>query len=441
MIKRYTRPEMAAIWSDENRFKKMLEVEIYAAEAMVPLKIVPKKAIENIKKKAKINVDRINEIELTVKHDVIAFLTSVAETVGPDGRFLHLGMTSSDVLDTATGAQLRQSVQLLIAETKKLASLTAKLAKKYKNTPMIGRTHGMHAEPMTFGLKAASWYSEIERNINRLEFALENVSYGKISGAVGTMAHISPNIEAYVCKKMGLKPEPVSTQIVPRDRHSIYFSTLAHLGAALERIAVEIRHLQRTEVAELEEPFTEGQKGSSAMPHKRNPVIAENICGLARLLRGYAITSMENIALWHERDISHSSTERVMFPDASIVMHYMLKRMQTLIGGLKVYPKNMQANLDRTKDAVFSGKILLSLVEKGMSREDAYALVQSTAFEAANKKISFEEACLENEKIKKHLNSDEIKKNYDIQSQFQNIDHIFDRTFKKTFSKKKKGSK
>jgi adenylosuccinate lyase len=431
MIPRYTKPEMAAIWSDENIFKKMLDVEIFASEAKAALGIVPKKAVETIRKKAKINVDRINEIELTVKHDVISFLTAVVETTGPDGRFLHLGMTSSDVLDTATGAQLRQSTLLLISETKKLATLIAKLAKKYKMTPMTGRTHGVHAEPMTFGLKAASWYCEIERNIERLETALETVSFGNISGAVGTMAHVSPKVEAYVCRKMGLKPEPVSTQIIPRDRHSVYFSALAHLGAALERIATEIRHLQRTEVAEAEEPFTKGQKGSSAMPHKRNPIISENICGLARLLRGYAVTAMENIALWHERDISHSSTERIMLPDASIIAHYMLARAQALIAGLNVYPKNMQANLDKTKDVIFSGALLLSLVDKGFSREDAYAMVQAAAFDARENKISFEEACLKNPEISKRLTGAQIKKACDIKSQFKNIDFIFGRVFGK----------
>ncbi|MDR3092651.1 MAG: adenylosuccinate lyase, partial [Endomicrobium sp.] len=298
MIPRYTKPEMAAVWSDENRFKKMLDVEIFAAEAMSELGTVPKEVVEIIRKKAKINVERINEIELTVKHDVISFLTAVVETTGPEGRFLHLGMTSSDVLDTATGAQLRQSAKLLIGETKKLAVILSGLAKKYKMTPVMGRTHGVHAEPTTFGLKVASWYCEIMRSLDRLNFALETVSYGKISGAVGTMAHLDPKVEKYVCEKMDLKPESVSTQIVPRDRHSIYLSMLAHSGASLERIATEIRHLQRTEVAEAEEPFTKGQKGSSAMPHKRNPIISENVCGLARLLRGYAATAMENIALW-----------------------------------------------------------------------------------------------------------------------------------------------
>jgi adenylosuccinate lyase len=382
MISRYTKPEMGKIWSDENRFQKMLEVEILAAEAMTKLGTVPKSAVEKIKKKAKINIDRINEIELTVKHDVIAFLTGIVESVGPEARFLHLGMTSSDVLDTALGAQMREACLLLIKETKTLCAITEKLAKKYKYTPTMGRSHGVHAEPTTFGLKVAGWHSELKRSKERLKYALETVSYGKISGAVGTFAHLDPKVEQYVCKKMNLKPEPVSTQIVPRDRHSIYFSAIAHTASALERIAIEIRHLQRTEVAEAEEPFTKGQKGSSAMPHKRNPIISENICGLARLLRGYSMTAMENIALWHERDISHSSTERIMMPDASILLHYMLIRMQGMLANLNVYPENMQINLNKTKDVIFSGTLLLSLVDKGLTRENAYALMQKLAFEA-----------------------------------------------------------
>jgi len=430
MIPRYTMPEMAEIWSNENRFRKMLDVEIFAAEAMSELGAVPKDAVEIVKRKAKINIERINEIELTVKHDVISFLTAVTETIGPEGRFLHLGMTSSDVLDTATGAQLKQATNLLIKETKKLSVIICELANKYKMTPVMGRTHGVHAEPMTFGLKAASWYCEILRSLDRLNFALETVSYGKISGAVGTLAHLDPRVEEYVCQKMGLKAEPVSTQIVPRDRHSIYFSTLSHLGSALERIATEIRHLQRTEVLEVEEPFTKGQKGSSAMPHKRNPIISENICGLARLLRGYAVTAMENIALWHERDISHSSTERIMLPDASMILHYMLIRMQILLSGLNVYPENMQTNLDKTKDVIFSGTLLLSLVNKGISREKAYSIVQSVAFEARDSKISIEEACLRNRDIKSYLTIEEIKRDCDVNSQFKNVDYIFKRVFK-----------
>jgi adenylosuccinate lyase len=421
---------MEKIWAEENRFEKMLDVEIYAAEAMVGLGIVPKKAVETIRKKAKVNVGRIEEIEKTVKHDVISFLTAVVETIGDEGRFLHMGMTSSDVLDTATGAQLRESTLLIIKETKVLAAQIAKLAKKHKMTPTIGRTHGVHAEPTTFGLKAAGWFCEIGRLIEMLNFALEAVSYGKISGAVGTMAHIDPKVEKYVCKKMGLKPEPISTQIVPRDRHSVYISTIAHLGSSLERIATEIRHLQRTEVAEVEEPFLKGQKGSSAMPHKRNPIISENICGLARLLRGYAVTAMENITLWHERDISHSSTERIMLPDASLLIYYMLIRMQGLISGLNVYPENMLKNMDKTKNVIFSGSLLLSLVDKGITREKAYAMVQDAAFRSRQENISLKDACQGSE-IKKYLTEAEIKKDCDLAGQFKNIDFLFGRAFKK----------
>ncbi|MDR0617999.1 MAG: adenylosuccinate lyase [Endomicrobium sp.] len=431
MIPRYTKPEMAAIWSEKNKFKKMLDVEIFAAEAMSKMGIVPRKTLEVIRKKAKINVKRINEIELTVKHDVIAFLSAVVETIGPEGSFLHLGMTSSDVLDTATAAQLRESIKLLREELKKLATIVKNIAKKYKMTPIIGRTHGVHAEPMTFGLKLASWYSEIMRSLDRLNFTLETVSYGKITGAVGTMAYLDPKIEEHVCKSMELKPEPVSTQIIPRDRHSVYFSCLAHVGTCLERIAVEIRHLQRTEVAELQEPFTKGQKGSSAMPHKRNPIISENICGLARLLRGYAVTAMENVALWHERDISHSSTERIMFPDASIALHYMLVRMQDLLLGLNVYPENMKTNLDKTKDVIFSGALLVCLVDKGLSREESYTIVQSAAFDAKDNGISLEEACLRSMEISKYLTDREVKLACDVTSQFKNVDYILKRVFQK----------
>jgi len=430
MILRYTKPEMGAIWSDENRFQKMLDVEIFAAEAMSELGIVPKEALKTIKDKVKINVKRINEIELIVKHDVIAFLTALVETVGLDeGRFLHLGMTSSDILDTATGAQLKQAAILLIEETKKLSAILSELALRYKMTPIVGRTHGIHAEPMTFGLKVASWYCEIIRSLERLNFALKTISYGKISGAVGTMAHLDPRVEKYVCEKMNLNPEPVSTQIIPRDRHSIYLSVIAHVGATLERIAVEIRHLQRTEIAEVCEPFNKGQKGSSAMPHKRNPIISENICGLARLLRGYAVAAVENIALWHERDISHSSIERITLSDASIVLHYMIVRMQHLLSGLNIYPENMLINLDKTKDTIFSGVLLLSLVNKGISRDAAYDIVQKVAFEVRDSKVSFLEACLRNQDMKDYLTVEEIKNNCDIKLQFKNIDYIFKRVF------------
>ncbi|MDR0915308.1 MAG: adenylosuccinate lyase [Endomicrobium sp.] len=431
MIARYTRPEMAKIWSEKNRFRQMLNVEILVAEAMASLKLIPIHSVQIIKKKAKINIGRINEIESIVKHDVIAFLSAVVESIGDEGRFLHLGLTSSDVLDTATAIQLRQSVKLIIYEIKKLAIIISEIAIKYKMTPIIGRTHGIHAEPMTFGLKVASWYCDIVRALDRLKFTCNTVSYGKISGAVGTMAHLNPEIELYVCKKLHLKAEPVSTQIIPRDRYSIYISNIAHIGASLERIALEIRHLQRTEVAEVEEAFMEKQKGSSAMPHKRNPIISENICGLSRLLRGYSITAMENIALWHERDISHSSTERIILPDASIVLHYMIIRMQNLLLGLCINTQNMQLNLNTTKDVIFSGTILLILVEKGISRDIAYRIVQSITVKARNMKITFEEACVQSQEIKKYLTHEEIRCACNIESQFKNINYIFSRVFKK----------
>jgi adenylosuccinate lyase len=431
MISRYTLPEMAKIWTEQNRFKQMLNVEILVAEAMALLKLIPMHSVQVIKKKAKINITRINDIEATVKHDVIAFLSAVMESVGEDGRFLHLGLTSSDVLDTATAIQLRQAIKLITHEIKKLANIISDIAIKYKMTPIIGRTHGIHAEPMTFGLKVASWYCEIKRTLDRLRFTYKTISYGKISGAVGTMAHINPEVERYVCKKLHLQVEPVSTQIIPRDRHSIYISNIAHIGASLERIALEIRHLQRTEVAEVEEPFVSQQKGSSAMPHKRNPIISENICGLSRLLRGYAVTAMENIALWHERDISHSSTERIILPDASIVLHYMIIKMQNLLLGLTINQHNMQLNLNKTKDIIFSGTILLILIEKGLSRDVAYKIIQSVTFYSRDMKIPFEEACLKSQDIKKYLTNSEIRCACNIDSQFKNINYIFSRVFKK----------
>jgi adenylosuccinate lyase len=422
---------MARIWSDENRLQKMLEVEILAAEAMANRGIVPKNAIPKIRQKAKINIARVAEIEQVVKHDVIAFLTQVGETIGPEARFLHLGMTSSDVLDTALAVQMKEACELLLGDVKTLSKTVKKLALRYKNTPMMGRTHGVHAEPITFGLKAASWYSETLRMRSLLENLIDVVGYGKISGAVGTFAHLSPKVEEYVCRKLGLKPEPVSTQIVPRDRHATFLCRLAIIGSSLERIAVEIRHLQRTEVQEAEEPFTKGQKGSSAMPHKRNPIMSENICGLARLLRGFAVTGMEDIALWHERDISHSSAERVILPDASIALDFMLARMNYVLSGLQVYPENMKANLERSQDTIFSGTLLLALVDKGMSREAAYALAQRAAFNAREKKISFESSAKEDQEISGRLSEKEIDKCFDLSAHFVNVPYILKRTFGK----------
>ena len=430
MIPRYTRKEMSQVWSEENRFRQMLEVEILAAEAMAKAGAVPKSAVAKIRKKAKIDIKRINEIELTVKHDVIAFLTQVVESVGPSARFLHLGMTSSDVLDTALSVQMKQSCDLLSAALGRLLVPIKALAVKYKFTPMMGRTHGVHAEPITFGLKAASWYSEIKRMKLLLEQTAETVGFGKISGAVGTFAHLSPKVEEYVCKKLGLKPEPVSTQIIPRDRHAVFAVRLAIAGSSLERIAVEIRHLQRTEVQEAEEPFTKGQKGSSAMPHKRNPIMSENICGLARLLRGYAVTAMEDVALWHERDISHSSAERVLLPDASIALDFMIERMNRILTGLVVYPENMKKNLEKTQDVIFSGALLLALVDKGLSREKAYELIQRAAFSARDGGTGLKKAAAADKNITKYLSGGEINRAFDLKSHFKNVPFIFRRVFR-----------
>ncbi|MFH1368543.1 MAG: adenylosuccinate lyase [Elusimicrobiota bacterium] len=427
MISRYTRKEMAAIWSEENRFRTMLEVEILAAEAMAKTGKVPKSAIPLIRKRAKINVKRIQKIEETVKHDVIAFLTQVGETIGPQARFLHQGMTSSDVLDTATSVQLRQSCAQILTGINNLLKTLRRLVVKYKKTPMMGRTHGIHAEPITFGFKAASWYSEMVRAKALIENTKDTVSYGKISGAVGTYAHLDPKVEKYVCSKLGLKPEPVSTQVVPRDRHAAYLCRFAIVGGSIERIALEIRHLQRTEVQEAEEPFTKGQKGSSAMPHKRNPILSENLCGLARLLRGYAMTGLENIALWHERDISHSSAERVVFPDASITLDFMLARANHLLSGLQVYPKNMLANLNRSQDIIFSGRLLLALVSKGISREKAYAIVQKNAFKAREENVKFDKCVLHDPEITKLLKKPEISDCFKLDHHFRNLPYIFKR--------------
>jgi len=385
MIERYTRREMAKIWEPENKFRKWLQVEILACEAWARLGKIPQKALNNIKAKADFDIKRIDEIEKTVKHDVISFLTAVAEFVGPDSRHIHRGLTSSDILDTSLAILLREAADLIITDIRKLMDAIKKRAFEHKDTLMVGRSHGIHAEPITFGLKMALWHEEMRRNLARMERAREIISYGKLSGAVGTFANIPPSIEEYVCKKLGLKPAPVSTQVVQRDRHAEYFTTLAIIATSIEKIAVEIRHLQRTEVLEAEEPFTEGQKGSSAMPHKRNPVLSENLTGLARLVRGYANAAMENIPLWHERDISHSSVERVIAPDATILIDFMLARLTGLIRDLVVYPGNMKANLNKLKGLIFSQGVLLALTEKGVIRENAYQIVQRNAMKVWRK--------------------------------------------------------
>jgi len=376
MIPRYTREAMGSIWKPKNKFRLWLKIELLTCEALAETGVIPREALENIRQKARFSVRRIDEIEKMVKHDVIAFLTCVGENIGADARYLHLGLTSSDILDTCLAVQLQKASDLLLADIDHLLQVLKTKAHAYKNTAMVGRSHGIHAEPVTFGLKMALWYEEMRRNRERLLAARDQISYGKIAGAVGTYAHMSPAVEEYVCRRLGLKPDPISTQIIQRDRHAAYFATLAVIASSIEKFAVEIRHLQRTEVLEAEEYFAPGQKGSSAMPHKRNPILSENLSGLARLLRSYALASLENVALWHERDISHSSVERVIGPDATILLDFMLHRFSGLIERLIVYPDRMTANLEKSRGLVFSEAILLLLTKKRVSREDAYGMVQ-----------------------------------------------------------------
>jgi len=379
MIPRYSRKEMAQIWEPMNKFKIWLDIEIYAAQAMEKYKIIPRGVAAKVRKKSKINIKRINDIEKKTKHDVIAFLTSITEYVGPEAKYLHQGMTSSDVLDTCFNLQLKQAGKILLRDIEKLLKTLKLKSNKYKNTITIGRSHGIHAEPITFGLKLATFYAEFKRNKKRLEQAIDEISTCAISGAVGTFAHIGPNIEKFVAKKLNLKPEPISTQIIPRDRHAYYFNVLAIIASSAERLATEVRHLQRTEVLEAEEYFSSGQKGSSAMPHKRNPVLSENITGLARLVRSYSVPAMENIVLWHERDISHSSVERNIGPDATVTLDFLLVRLENVISNLVIHPKNMQDNLNKFKGLIFSQGVMLKLTQKGVKREEAYKVVQKNA--------------------------------------------------------------
>jgi adenylosuccinate lyase len=420
---------MTEIWSAENRFRKWLEIELYACEAHAEMGTIPREAMERIKAKANFDVPRIDEIEKVVKHDVIAFLTSVADYIGDDSRFLHVGMTSSDVLDTSLAMLLRESGLLLLEGMKGLTEALKKKAYEHKDTAMIGRSHGIHAEPVTFGIKMALWYDEMRRNIRRMESAVETISYGKISGAVGTFANIDPKIEEYVCDRAGLKPAPCSTQIIQRDRHAEFFSTLAIIASSIEKFAVEIRHLQRTEVLEVEEFFSKGQKGSSAMPHKRNPVLSENLSGLARLIRGYAVSALENVPLWHERDISHSSVEWVIAPDATVLMDFMLYRCTGLIENLVVYPENMLKNLNLMRGLVFSQRVLLELARKGASRENAYSLVQRNAMKVWEEGKDFKEELLADSEVRSYLSSEEINNAFDLAYHFKHVDTIFTRVF------------
>ncbi len=429
MIRRYTREAMGKLWEPENRFQKWLDVEIAVCEAWAELGAIPLDALKVIKSRASFDLQRIDEIEEVVKHDVIAFLSSVAEKTGPESRFIHKGLTSSDIVDTAQSMLMKEAAGIIIKDIKNLMAVLKEQAFKYKDTVCIGRSHGVHAEPMTFGLKYTLWYEEAKRNLKRMENARKTISVGKLSGAVGTFSNIPVEIEEKVCGKLGLKPEPVATQVVQRDRHAEYLTVLAIIGASVEKIAVEIRHLQRTEVLEVEEPFAEGQKGSSAMPHKRNPIGCENLSGLARLLRANAMAALENVALWHERDISHSSVERVIIPDSTMLLDYMLNRLTGILSGLHVYPEKMKENMGRSFGLYNSQKVLIRLTEKGMTREDAYAIVQDNAMKSWAEKKEFRGLLLKDRAAKKYLTSGDIDDIFDLKHYFSNIDYIYQRVF------------
>lgn len=429
MIDRYSRPEMADIWTLENKYEKWLQVEIAVCEALAERGDIPKIALENIKNKARFEPSNIDEIEKTVKHDVIAFLTNVAGHVGEDSRYIHLGMTSSDLLDTSLAIQMKEAADIILNDLKTLSDVLKKRAYEFKDTVMIGRSHGIHAQPITFGLKLALWYSENQRNIKRMENAKETISYGMVSGAVGTFANIDPSAEEYVCKKFSLKPAPVSNQIIQRDRHAEYMVTLSLIASSIDKIAVELRHLQRTEVLEAEEYFSVGQKGSSAMPHKRNPITAEQLSGLARVVRSNAIAAMENVALWHERDISHSSVERVIIPDSTILIDYMLNKLTNLIDKLLVYPQNMKRNLDKMGGLVYSESILLELVKSGITREDAYRMVQRVSMKVWERGGDFKDMILGDREIMKLISPAAVERAFSLNHHLKNVDFIFKRVF------------
>jgi adenylosuccinate lyase len=429
MIERYTLKRMGTIWNPENRFQKWLEIEILVCEALGKKGLIPRNALANIKKKAAFQIPRIEEIEKITRHDVIAFLTNLSENIGEDARYIHWGLTSSDVLDTSLSMLLKEAALIILKDIDTLLTTVKKKALEHRNTLMIGRTHGVHAEPITFGFKMALWYEEMKRNRQRMERAKEQISYGKISGAVGTFSYLPPDVEEYVCRGCGLKPAPISSQILQRDRHAEYFTTLAIIASSIEKFALEIRHLQRTEVQEAEEFFGKGQKGSSAMPHKRNPILSENLCGLARLVRGNALAALENIPLWHERDISHSSVERVIAPDSTILIDFMLNRFNNLLGNLVIYPENMERNLQLTRGLFYSQKLMLKLIEKGLTREESYQLVQRNAMKAWKIGKDFQRLIAEDEAIKKHLKPKEIEKCFSLRDHLRYLDEIFDRVF------------
>ena len=431
MIERYTLPQMGAIWSEENKFTKWLEIELLATEAQVKLGLVPLKAYQTIKKRASFSLDRIKELERKTGHDLVAFLNNLQENIGPDSKYLHYGMTSYDVEDTALSLRMKESAKIITEDLIQLGKVVREKALKYKRTPCIARTHGVHAEPTSFGLKLALWYAENQRNISRLQRATETVSVGRLSGAVGNYAHLDPEVETYVCTKLGLEPAPVSTQVLQRDRQAEFLTTLAILAGTAEKIGLEIRNLQRTEIQEVEEPFSKGQKGSSAMPHKRNPVSCERICGLARLVRANALAALENMTLWHERDITHSSVERVIIPDSCILVDYMLVLLADVISRLSIFPENMLANIDRTEGLVFSQRVLSSLISKGMTRPKAYALVQKLATQAWEQKKDFKALVMSDPQVKKHLSKQELRECFDLDFFLRRVDYIFKKVFGK----------
>jgi len=429
MISRYTRPEMERIWTEQRKFETWLEIELLACEALAELGEIPREAVKEIREKASFDVQRVSEIEKETKHDVIAFLTSVGEYIGPLSKYLHYGLTSSDVLDTSLGLLLKEASDLILQDIHQLLGVLKEKAYQHKETLMIGRSHGVHAEPITFGLKMALWHDEMKRNLFRMERAKEAVCVGKISGAVGTFAHIPPSVEEYVCKRLGLKAAPISTQIVQRDLHAEFFTTLALIASSIEKFAVELRHLQRTEVLEVEEFFSKGQKGSSSMPHKRNPISSENLSGLARLVRSYSIASLENIPLWHERDISHSSVERVIAPDATILIDYMLSRFTSIVKNLIVYPDHMKTNLEKMGGLIFSEAVLLLLTRKGLSREEAYVAVQRNAMKVWEGGGDFKTFLSQDEAIQRLLKPEELNEAFDARAPLKHIDVIYQRVF------------
>ncbi|MFL6214289.1 MAG: adenylosuccinate lyase [Blastocatellia bacterium] len=429
MIDRYTLPEMGAIWTDQNRFQKWLDVEIAACEVHAEMGTIPAEAVEVIKQRARFDVARINEIERTTRHDVIAFTTALAENIGPESRYVHFGLTSSDVVDTANALLMREAADLLLNDLDRLGEALRRRAFEHKDTVMMGRTHGVHAEVTTFGLVLALYYADNERNKDRLRRAREIISVGKISGAVGTFAHLDPEVEERVCRKLNLKPAPISTQVIQRDRHAEFLSTLAIITASLEKIALEVRHLQRTEVREAQEPFSAGQKGSSAMPHKRNPVTSEQICGLARVVRSNAQAAFENIALWHERDISHSSVERVILPDSCILADYLLQKTTWLIDGLVVNARRMRETVESLGGVTASGRLLLALATKGLTREAAYAVVQPMAMRVWDEGANFRDLVMNNPQVTERLSPSELDAMFDLHHQLRNVDKIFERVF------------